>query len=535
MQLNLFDQQIKRLPKGKDDRPPFAPVVRDLAQQSLFYNYDSISPAQFQKAIQYAENGDTESLMALLDLAEQKDSVLVETLHKRKTMVASKPVEIILPPDAPKNLQKAKNLLDKHYIPRLKNRIYTLLDATYRGVCVLNNLWGFQQVDGQSVYTIKKEYRVDPRRLVFGSRRNIYSPITDIYFQDYSGGFKEHYLGDFIDGTFTVHTAKIRETNYALPLGALGVTALILYGLKTTKLKDWLRYCENYGFPMISFAYDPLNDRTNDREVFLEYGSRLLTEGSIVHSKDSEIRNLQVATQGGSAVFSEMVRYLEERIIELILMQTNTTRNSYGSGSYANNEVYQSGEFAMVLWDSVNLEETLNKEVEIIVKYNFGEYETYPMVDIKAEPPKDLMAELEKIAGLYALGVEIPISMIQKQFGIPEPKEGEKVLSAMQASLAQASLTQGGGLAEQEEAITNAAKDLVDALPERYRRLSYQNKYLQGAELNQSQDQSQEQTPEQTTDEVKETEIKEKDKLPKPRKSNKKTIRKQNVKNRYDK
>lgn len=471
MQLNLFDQQIKRLPKSKSKgRPPFAPIVREVAQQSLFYNYDSISPAQFQNAIQYAENGDTESLMAFLDLAEQKDSVLVETLHKRKTMVASKPVEILLPPDASKPLQQAKAFLERHYLPRLKTRIYTLLDATYRGVSVLNNLWGFEKHDGQTFYTIKREYRIDPRRLVFGSRHNIYSPVTDIYLQDYSGGNGEHYLGDFIDGTFTVHTAKIRETNYAIPLGALGVTALILYGLKTTKLKDWLRYCENYGFPMLSFAYDALNDKTNDREVFLEYGSRLLTEGSIVHSKDSEIRNLQVATQGGSSVFGDMVKYLEERMIELILMQTNTTRNSYGSGSYANNEVYQSGEFAMVLWDSVNLEQTLNKEVETIVKYNFGEFESYPFVDIKAEPSKDLLAELEKVAGLYALGVEIPLSMIQKQFGIPEPVEGEKVLSAMQAGLQQSELVQGGGIAEQDKTIARVAKDLADALPEQHRK-----------------------------------------------------------------
>jgi phage gp29-like protein len=163
-------------------------------------------------------------------------------------------------------------------------------------------------------------------------------------------------------------------------------------------------------------------------------------------------------------------------------MQTNTTRNSYGSGSYANNAIYQSGEFAMVLWDSVNLEETLNKEVETIVKYNFGEFEVYPKVDIKAEPPQDLLAELEKIAGLYALGVEIPLSMIQKQFGIPDAKEGEAVLSQMKNALAQSEITKGGGIKEQEETVSNAAHDLADALPSRYRTLAYQNRYVNGTD-----------------------------------------------------
>jgi phage gp29-like protein len=484
MQLNLFDDlTINRLPKSKSDRPPFAPIVRDLANQSIFQSFDTITPEQFQRAVRSAESGDTETLMALLDLAELKDSVLVETLHKRKTMVASKPIEIVLTEDeANPSLQKAKQFLEKYYVPRLRRRIYTLLDATYRGVSIINNLWGFQRFDGKTYYTIKNEYRVDPRRLVFGNRLDVTSPLSEIYLQDNIGGSGKHYIKDFIEGTFTVHTAKIRETNYPLPLGALGVTALILYGLKTSKLKDWLRYCENYGFPMLSFAYDPLNDKTNDRDVFLQYGSRLLTEGSIVHSKDSEIRNLQVASQGGSAVFSEIVNYFEERIIELILMQTNTTRNSYGSGSYANNAIYQSGEFAMVLWDSVNLEETLNKEVETIVKYNFGEFEVYPKVDIKAEPPQDLLAELEKIAGLYALGVEIPLSMIQKQFGISEAKEGEAVLSSMKNALAQSEITKGGGIKEQEETVANIAHELADALPSRYRALAYQNRYVNGTD-----------------------------------------------------
>jgi len=484
MQLNLFDEQtINRLPKGKSDRPPFAPIVRDLANQSIFQSFDTISPEQFQNAVHDAEQGDTETLMALLDLAEQKESVLVETLHKRKTMVASKPIEIVITQDeANPILQKAKQFLEKYYVPRLKNRIYTLLDATYRGVSVINNLWGFQRFNGKTYYTIKNEYRVDPRRLVFGNRLDVSSPLSEIYLQDNLGGIRNHYIKDFIEGTFTVHTAKIRETNYPLPLGALGVTALILYGLKTSKLKDWLRYCENYGFPMLSFAYDALNDKTNDREVFLQYGSRLLTEGSIVHSKDSEIRNLQIASQGGSAVFSEIVHYFEERIIELILMQTNTTRNSYGSGSYSNNAIYQSGEFAMVLWDSVNVEDTLNKEVETIVKYNFGELEVYPKVDIKAEPPQDLLAELEKIAGLYALGVEIPLSMIQKQFGISEAKEGEAVLSSVKNALAQSQVTEGGGIKGQEETLANATQDIADALPSRYRTLNYQNRYVKGTD-----------------------------------------------------
>ena len=466
MQLELFEASINKLPKSKENKTPaFAPIVRDVANRSIFAQYESITPANFQNAIRQAQDGDTENLMALLDLAELKESVLVETLHKRKTMVASKPIEIIIPQDANRKLQKIKSFLDDHYVPKLRNRIYTLLDATYRGICILNNLWGYVKHNGHTYYTIKNQYRVDPRRIVFGNYKHRFAPVDEIYLKDWTGKGGEYRLEDFIVGTFTTHFSKIRETNYPVPLSAIGVTALILYGLKTTKLKDWLRYCENYGFPMLSFAYDPMNDQSNDREVFLEFGSKLITEGSIIHSKNSEIRNLQVASQGGAGTFREIVNYFEELIIELILMQTNTTRNSYGSGSYANNEVYQSGEFAMVLWDSVNLEHTLNQEIETIVKINFGELDVYPKLDIKAEPPSDLLTELEKIAGLYALGVDIPLSMIQKQFGISEVEEGEKVLSYFDAELKKAHIKLGLDFNMSKD-LANVAKSIADEMPD---------------------------------------------------------------------
>ena len=73
---------------------------------------------------------------------------------------------------------------------------------------------------------------------------------------------------------------------------------------------------------------------------------------------------------------------------------------------------------------------TIKRDIVIpIVTLNYGPQEAYPEPVISIEPPEDLkvLAERDKI--LVDAGMRIPSSYAHSKYGIPEPKDGESILT----------------------------------------------------------------------------------------------------------
>jgi len=235
-------------------------------------------------------------------------------------------------------------------------------------------------------------------------------------------------------------------------------------------IKFWLVFLEKFGMPTAVGKYPPGTD-PDQQQKLLDAIDALQNETG-VKIPDTMAIDLLEASRTGKVTYETICEYMDKQISKAVLGQTLTTEVG-AKGSYAASKTHDEVRHDVLEADASLLCELLNETlIPWIVDYNFPLVTDYPTFVIRTEEEKDLkpLAERDEIL-VSKIGLPAGRKYFYDTYGIPEPEEGEEIVSAQRsvvssqqgqefADLPRRSPAKAGGRFSKEQ---QAIEGLIDA------------------------------------------------------------------------
>lgn len=199
-------------------------------------------------------------------------------------------------------------------------------------------------------------------------------------------------------------------------------------------LKDWAIYGEKFGMPILEAITKDPSLKSAELDVIEAQLDSLTTASCFRHSEGVAL-NLLEAARRGDVPYSSLINKCEDHISRALVGSTLTMSEGQRHGSQALGRVHRAGEQDIVEYDAKKLIELVNDTiVRWLVDFNYPPASVqaiggYPLFTIKFEASKDLTALSDVIDKLVKVGFPVPLSYVRETFTIPEPEEGEEILS----------------------------------------------------------------------------------------------------------
>ncbi|MBI5056992.1 MAG: DUF935 family protein [Nitrospirae bacterium] len=193
-------------------------------------------------------------------------------------------------------------------------------------------------------------------------------------------------------------------------------------------LKFWMIFADKFGSPTAVGKY-PNGTTTEQQGKLLSAIETIQTEAAIAIPDTMVIELLEAARQGSMDTYERLCNYLDKKKTKLILGQTLTS-DVGDKGSYAASKTHDEVRKEFVKADADELCEALNDQViKWLVDYNFPNVQRYPKIWIRTEDEDDLKPLAERDKLLVEIGVPITKKYFYDTYGIPEPQEGEEIVT----------------------------------------------------------------------------------------------------------
>ena len=235
---------------------------------------------------------------------------------------------------------------------------------------------------------------------------------------------------------WVVHRHKSRSTQLARD--GLYRTLAWLYMYKHYSVRDFAEFLELYGMPIRIGKYGAGATNAEKRTLL-----RALAEighnaaGIMPESMQIELHNVANAgAASGNNPFLQMVDWCEKSIARLILGQTLTSGADGKSSTNALGNVHNEVRRDLMVSDAKQIAQTITQQIilpylQINVDPNIAPHRV-PYFEFDTKEYEDLSVFADAIPKLTGIGVQISESWVRDKLGIPEPQEGELILSTPQ-------------------------------------------------------------------------------------------------------
>jgi phage gp29-like protein len=231
------------------------------------------------------------------------------------------------------------------------------------------------------------------------------------------------------DRKFIVFT---NPSDNASPYGdALGRTLYWPIWFKKHGVKFEAVFLDKFGQPTPWGKYPPgtAKDKQDD---LLDALKAMQTDQALITPDNMAVELLEATRTSSVACYESWRKFWNDAITFIILGQTATTEGT--PGKLGEETARADIRKEIVKADADLLCECQNTTlIPWLVDYNFPGVTAYPKVWIRTEPEQDLkpLAERDRIL-IKEIGVPTPVSYIRDTYGIPEPEEGEEMISVPQ-------------------------------------------------------------------------------------------------------
>ena len=194
---------------------------------------------------------------------------------------------------------------------------------------------------------------------------------------------------------------------------------------KKNGIKFWLVFLEKFGMPTAVGTYPPGTPSEPQQALLDAIGIKI---------PDSMAIDLLEAARSGKVTYETICEYMDKQVSKAVLGQTATTEGT--PGKLGNEQSQEETKQDIVEADAGLLDECLNNSIiRWIVDYNYPGIIAYPKIQTRVEAEKDLKA-LAKRDKTLANDVGLPITRryFYETYAIPQPKEGEEIVSPGQQS-----------------------------------------------------------------------------------------------------
>lgn len=402
-------------PISSNNKPDYSQVaVVSVRDRWSTYPSNGLTPGKLARIFREAEEGDIYRQMELFEEMERKDAHLFAELQKRKQAVLGLDWEIIPYSSSPADKKAAQLVQDAMEFEGLEAALLDVLDALGKGFSVTEIMWMLKS-DQVMVNSLKW---VVPKRIIFDDiNPEEFRLITD------DAPIRGIPLPE---NKFIVHTYKA-VSGHPSTAGLIRICAW-MYLFKNYSVKDWVTFAEVYGMPIRLGKYDAAAT-PDDREALTQAVIQLGTDAAGIISKNTEIEFVS-AIKDAKNIHEALAEFCNKEVSKAILGQT-LTADVGDRGSYAASQTHNEVRRDLTKADAKALAETLRRCLfRPLVRFNYGDGPNLPWMKYDLSEPEDE----EKIAKVYSMlikDVGLPVSKkhVYEKFGVPEPEEGEEVLS----------------------------------------------------------------------------------------------------------
>lgn len=344
---------------------------------------------------------------------ELKDTHYRSVLNTRKLAVTSLDIKVIATSDDEKNLEIAKAVerdIVKNETAGIYSLIFDMLDAIAKGFSVNEIIWE--------------------------SKNNVWRPRE--YKFRYAGFFRYDNLGeklklidpytselyDLPENKFIIHQPK--NHSGAQILSGLAIPCLFYFMLKYYDITSWAAFIDRFGYPLRLGKYSPKateDDINTLRRAVASIGSdfgAVIPESAILEIIESK------TTQSTSDTYEKLAQFVNKEISKLVLGQTMTSEEG---ASYSQAQVHNEVRGDIAKSDIRQIMETLNSQLIVpYCKFNFGELETYPKLELFKPDIDNIELIINAVANLSDKGLKVKASEIRAKLGLSEPAEDDEVV-----------------------------------------------------------------------------------------------------------
>ena len=382
-----------------------------------------ITPSKLKQILDDAENGDIQAQHQLFMDIEEQDSSIAANIMTRKRSVLTLDWRIVEPRNATPAEEKLQAEIDElfYQYPNLEDLFMDLMDAVGHGFSALEIQWA--QVNGK---WIPKGFKPCPQswfKLDKHDNLLLRTPTNPM-------GEPLRPFG------WVVHRHKSRSTQLARD--GLYRTLAWLYMYKHYSVRDFAEFLELYGMPIRIGKYGA-GATTSEKRTLLRALADIGHNAAGIMPESMQIELHNVASAGaasGNNPFLQMVDWCEKSIARLILGQTLTSGADGKSSTNALGNVHNEVRRDLMISDAKQIAQTITQQIilpylQINIDPNIAPYRV-PYFEFDTKEYEDLSVFADAIPKLTSIGVQISESWVRDKLGIPEPQEGELILSTPQ-------------------------------------------------------------------------------------------------------
>lgn len=422
--MGLLDK-FKNLLKGNETEPTQTDDAEVTATGRVLDDHPSakITPSKLKQILDDAENGDIQAQHQLFMDIEEQDSSIAANIMTRKRSVLTLDWRIVEPRNATPAEEKLQAEIDElfYQYPNLEDLFMDLMDAVGHGFSALEIQWA--QVNGK---WIPKGFKPCPQswfKLDKHDNLLLRTPTNPM-------GEPLRPFG------WVVHRHKSRSTQLARD--GLYRTLAWLYMYKHYSVRDFAEFLELYGMPIRIGKYGA-GATTSEKRTLLRALADIGHNAAGIMPESMQIELHNVASAGaasGNNPFLQMVDWCEKSIARLILGQTLTSGADGKSSTNALGNVHNEVRRDLMISDAKQIAQTITQQIilpylQINIDPNIAPYRV-PYFEFDTKEYEDLSVFADAIPKLTGIGVQISESWVRDKLGIPEPQEGELILSTPQ-------------------------------------------------------------------------------------------------------
>ena len=422
--MGLLDK-FKNLLKGNETEPTQTDDAEVTATGRVLDDHPSakITPSKLKQILDDAENGDIQAQHQLFMDIEEQDSSIAANIMTRKRSVLTLDWRIVEPRNATPAEEKLQAEIDElfYQYPNLEDLFMDLMDAVGHGFSALEIQWA--QVNGK---WIPKGFKPCPQswfKLDKHDNLLLRTPTNPM-------GEPLRPFG------WVVHRHKSRSTQLARD--GLYRTLAWLYMYKHYSVRDFAEFLELYGMPIRIGKYGA-GATTSEKRTLLRALADIGHNAAGIMPESMQIELHNVASAGaasGNNPFLQMVDWCEKSIARLILGQTLTSGADGKSSTNALGNVHNEVRRDLMISDAKQIAQTITQQIilpylQINVDPNIAPHRV-PYFEFDTKEYEDLSVFADAIPKLTGIGVQISESWVRDKLGIPEPQEGELILSTLQ-------------------------------------------------------------------------------------------------------
>ena len=364
----------------------------------------------------------------LAEELEERDAHYRGVLQQRRLRAAGAPVDVIPASDDEADVELAEEV--RRLVmegPGWHNMLLDLLDGIGKGVSCQEIVWG--QQGGR--WAPASYHRIDPRWLTFSDEDG----ETPLLLRDTGGrdttmpGSRGGWDGNadpLAWGKFVYHRHRSKS---GLPgRGGLAYLVATMWLLKSTAVRDWWAYGEVFGIPVRVGKYGP-NATDNDIQTLVDAISSLASDAGCIIPDTMQVEFIQAARGGGQsdALFPAQARWCDEQVSKAVVGQTMTADDG---ASLSQAQVHADVRDDLVDDDVRQMCETVTASI-IAPWCALNKVECPAGLPRLALPPQEEPLNVEAVTALAGAGLHIGEEWVRGRMGIPEPKEGEAVLTGL--------------------------------------------------------------------------------------------------------